>query len=158
MKGIEPIDMALLEKVSRLAAASPRLRRNHNFHASEADGCNRLLNAIEPGSYVRPHCHLDAAKDETLLILCGKLGVLEFDSAGKLSATAELEPAGQTVGINVPHGTFHSVVALAPGTVFFEAKAGPYTPLLPSELAHWAPEEGGTAAAHYLEWMCRRFD
>ena len=157
MKGIEPIDMALLENVSRLAAASPRLRGNHNFHASEADGCNRLLNAIEPGSYVRPHCHLDTAKDETLLILCGRLGVLEFDSAGKVSATALLEPAGQTLGINVPHGRFHSVVALAPGTVFFEAKAGPYAPLLPSERARWAPEEGDAAAAHYLEWMRRRF-
>ena len=157
MKRIELIDVALLERASRQAADSPRLRRNHNFHMSEADTCNRLLNAIEPGSYVRPHCHIDAAKDETLLVLRGKLGVLEFDDSGRISDTALLQPAGETIGINVPHGTFHSLVSLEPGTVFFEAKAGPHAPLLPAERPAWAPEEGGAEARRYLEWMRSHF-
>ena len=158
MNRIALIDVALLEAASRLAAGSPRLRKNYNFHARDADPCNRLLNAIEPGSYVRPHCHIDASKDETLLVLRGRVGVLEFDRAGRVSGSAVLQPAGEAMGINVPHATFHSLLALAPGTVFFEAKAGPYAPLLSPELPDWAPEEGSAEAPHYLEWMRSHFE
>ena len=133
MKQIALIDAALLDAVTSSAAATPRLRKNHNFHTSEADACGRLLNAIEPGSYVRPHCHLEATKDETMFILRGRLGVLEFDAAGKVVGTVALDLEGGPVGINVPHGAIHSLVALAPGTVFFEAKAGPYAPLTRAE-------------------------
>ena len=158
MRRIEPIDAALLDVASRRAADSPRLRRNHNFHASETEPCNRLLNAIEPGSYVRPHCHLEAAKDETLVVLRGRVGVLEFDAAGGVIGRAVLDPAGDAIGINVPHGVWHSLVALAPGTIFFEAKAGPYVALQPAELPVWGPEEGSAAAQAYLEWMRSHFD
>lgn len=157
MKRIALIDAALLDAASRLAAGAPRLRRNHNFHASDADACNRLLNAIEPDSYVCPHRHLDPAKDETVLVLRGRVGVLEFDAAGRVSGSALLQPAGETMGVNVPHGTFHSLVALEPGTVFFEAKAGPYAPLLPEERADWAPAEGSADAPRYLGWMRSHF-
>jgi cupin fold WbuC family metalloprotein len=158
LKQIALIDAALLETASRLAAGSPRLRRNHNFHASSAEPCNRLLNAIEPGSYVRPHCHAEASKDETVLVLRGRVGVLEFDPAGRVSGTAVLQAGGDRVGINVPHGTFHSLLALTPGAVFFEAKAGPYTPLSPIERPDWAPEEGSADAPRYLAWMRSHFE
>jgi cupin fold WbuC family metalloprotein len=158
VKRITLIDAALLEQVSRLAVASPRLRKNHNFHASEAERCGRLLNAVEPGSYVRPHCHIDASMDESILVVHGRVGVLEFDAAGKVTGKAVLEPDGEAIGINVPHGTFHSLVALLPGTVFFEAKAGPYAPLSEQEKAAWAPAEGSAEAARYLEWMRGQFE
>ena len=158
MKRIALIDAALLDATSRLAAGTPRRRRNYNFHASDAAGCNRLLNAIEPGSYVRPHCHADASKDETLLVLRGALGVLEFEPDGRVSGSALLRAGGAAIGINVPHGTFHSLLALSPGTVFFEAKAGPYLPLEPAETAAWAPAEGSPQAEHYLDWMRSHFE
>lgn len=46
------IDTALLDSVSAGARASPRKRRNRNFHAGDDFSCHRLLNAVEPGSYV----------------------------------------------------------------------------------------------------------
>ena len=154
---VQLITTQLVDAVVEEAQQSARLRKNYNFHASGDEPCNRLLNAIEPGSYVRPHCHIEASKDETILVLRGSVGVLEFDAAGRVSGTALLQPAGEAMGVNVPHGTIHSVVALAPGTVFFEAKAGPYAALLPSERPAWAPEEGGAEAARYLEWMRNHF-
>ena len=36
---------------------SPRLRLNHNFHDDLADPINRMLNALEPGTYLQPHKH-----------------------------------------------------------------------------------------------------
>ena len=45
----------LLRQVSEQAISSPRLRKNHNLHPSDDSRCHRLLNAIEPASYIRPH-------------------------------------------------------------------------------------------------------
>ena len=144
------IDRRLLDEVSAEARASPRRRKNRNFHASEADASHRLLNAIEPDSYIPPHRHLDAGKDETILVLRGRLGAVFFGEDGEAAQTAVLEPGGAAVGINVPHGVWHTVLALEPGTVFFEAKAGPYAPLAETERAPWAPAESDAGAAAYL--------
>jgi len=157
MNTFQIIDRDFLEQVSSQAKASPRRRRNHNFHVSETDTCNRLLNAIEPDSYIQPHCHHEAAKDETLIVVRGRLGVIIFDERGTVTATAVLAPAGESVGVNIPHGMYHTLVALEPGSVFFEAKAGPYAPLTPREKAPWAPVEGEPHAPAYLADLKRLF-
>ena len=157
MNTFQIIDRDFLERVSLQAKASPRRRRNHNFHASESDACHRLLNAIEPDSYIQPHCHHDAAKDETLVAMRGRLGVILFDERGAVTATAVLAPAGESVGVSIPHGIYHTLVALEPGSVFFEAKAGPYAPLTSQEKAPWAPVEGEPRASSYLAELTRLF-
>jgi cupin fold WbuC family metalloprotein len=149
------IDQALLDEVSAEARRSPRLRKNRNFHAGEAEASHRLLNAIEPGSYIPPHRHLDSAKDESILVLRGALGAVFFDDAGAATETARLAPDGAAVGINIPSGVYHTVFALEAGTVFFEAKAGPYAPLRAEEKAPWAPAEGDAGAADYLQRLGR---
>ena len=149
MKAPEFIDGALLDRVSEAARNSPRLRKNHNFHQSEADVSNRLLNAIEPGSYIVPHRHLDAAKDETFVVLRGRFGLVLFDESGSITHKEVLDPKGPVVGVTIPHGTFHSVVSLVPGSVFFESKAGPYAVLTPGEQAPWAPTENDPTADAY---------
>ena len=57
----------------------------------------------------------------------------------------------------VAHGTWHTLVSLEPGSVLFEAKGGPYAPLLQEERARWAPAEGGRDAPAYLERLRRLF-
>ena len=66
-------------------------------------------------------------------------------------ADAALQAGGAQLGVDIPHGTFHSLVALEPGSVFFEAKAGPYLPLTPEEIPEWAPAAGTPDAASYLQ-------
>lgn len=148
---IDIIDNKLLDAVSSQAKDSPRLRKNHNIHKSHEEPCNRLLNAIEPGSYIRPHRHLDPAKDESVVILRGRLGVIEFDDNGAVMQKTLLAPGGEAVAANVPSGVFHTFVSLEKGTVFFEAKAGPYKPITEEEFASWAPGDGSSEAQDYLE-------
>ena len=69
------IDQALLDSVSSEASSSLRRRKNRNFHADDAAPAHRLLNAIEPGSYLMPHRHLDANKDETMVVVRGRMAV-----------------------------------------------------------------------------------
>ena len=149
MSGARIIDQAMLDAASAAARESPRGRRNRNFHTTDEAQCHRLLNAIEPGSYVAPHRHLDPAKDETIIVLRGRLGCVVFDEAGAIVQSWVLAPDSGRVGIDIPHGTYHTLLALEPGTVFFEAKAGPYLPLDEAELAPWAPREGEPECAGF---------
>jgi cupin fold WbuC family metalloprotein len=154
---IRLIDAALLDDLSREAQQSPRLRRNRNFHPNDEYLANRLLNAIEPGSYVRPHRHLEITKDETILVLRGRLGLVLFDDTGSVTGAMRLGGADSALGVDLPHGTWHAVTALESGTVFFEAKAGPYRALTVDELASWAPIEGSPEAVAYLVQLQRLF-
>ena len=138
-----------LESLSREASSAPRRRRNLNLHAME-DPVHRLLNAMEPGTYVRPHRHLHPPRSETALVVAGRIGILFFDGAGNVLERRTLEAGGETLGADFPPGAWHTLVALLPGSVFFETKAGPYAPPPEEDLASWAPPEG-SAEAERLE-------
>lgn len=151
------IDRDLLAAVSAQARVTPRGRKNHNFHPREDYPAHRMLNAMEPGSYVVPHRHLDATKDESIILLQGRLGLLFFDAEGKVTEQVELSPSGPALGIDISHGTYHTALALETGTVFFEAKSGPYLPLAAAEKAPWAPDEGEPGVAAYYACLLALF-
>ena len=157
MKTAQIIDRQLLGAVVKSAVESPRLRKNYNFHPTDNDASHRLLNAMEQDSYIQPHCHADASKDETIIVLQGKLAAVFFNPNGTVTSHAVLEPGGDAVGVNIPHGIFHTLLALMPGTVFFESKAGPYIALTSSEKASWAPPENGSQANRYHAELKRLF-
>ncbi|OAJ32922.1 hypothetical protein A0O36_02888 [Piscirickettsiaceae bacterium NZ-RLO1] len=118
------IDQDLLYTLSAQAAALPRKRTHLNFHTDSHAQCHRLLIAIEPHSYIRPHCHANHEKDETLLVLKGHLGLIYFDNSGTVTDTFILSPH-ETIGITIPHGQLHSVVALTSGTIFLKVRQAP---------------------------------
>lgn len=150
-------DGEFLQDLSQQAAQSVRLRKNHNLHQQPEDACQMLFNALEPMTYVRPHCHLDAAKSEMMLVVRGAFGILLFSSTGELQHTRILRAGSADFAIHIGVGQFHSMVSLEAGSVFFEAKAGPYQPLTHLEMAAWAPAEQSAAAADYLAWMQQQF-
>ncbi|MBK8760689.1 MAG: WbuC family cupin fold metalloprotein [Sulfuritalea sp.] len=147
------IDDKLLDAVCAEAAASPRRRKNRNFHPRDDHPGHRLLNALMADTYIPPHRHLDPNKDETYVVLRGRLGLVEFDDAGAVMQTLKVGAGGAAIGVDVAHGTWHTAVALEDETVFLEAKAGPYLPLTAEEKAPWAPAENSPEAAAYLAKM-----
>lgn len=134
---------ALAEK----AAQTPRRRLNHNLHATQEAAVHRIFNAIQPDSYVQPHRHLEASKDESVVVLQGRMGLLEFDESGVVLARHVVGPG---MVATIPAGAWHGWCCLAPDTVFFEAKAGPYTALTDAERATFAPAEGSPDAPKAL--------
>lgn len=158
MEKVRYIDTPLLDEVSAEAQASARLRKNRNFHPHDAFPCHRLLNAIEPDSYIPPHRHLDPNKSETVIVLRGRLGLVVFDAEGSVTETRELRAGGPCCGCDVPAGTIHTFVALEPGAVCFEAKAGPYHPLALVERPAWAPAVDAPEARRYLHRLRQYFD
>jgi len=153
---ITPIDDALLDAVCAEAAASPRRRKNRNFHPRDDFPAHRLLNAMQPDSYLPPHRHVDPTKDETFVALRGVLALVVFDDAGTVTQVVRIGRDCAALGADIPHGTWHTVVALAPDSVFLEAKAGPYRPLSQAERAPWAPAEGAPEVPAYFDALQRR--
>lgn len=145
---ITPAD---LDGLSRAARDVPRRRLNLNLHTDYADPCQRLFNAVEPESYLRPHRHTDPPKPECFIAIRGRFHLLIFDDAGRVTKRIELAPGGPVAAADVPAGDWHAIVALEPGSIFFETKPGPYTPLTDKDFAPWAPAEGSAEAGAYLK-------
>jgi cupin fold WbuC family metalloprotein len=150
---MQVITSDLLYQLSEEASTAPRLRKNLNLHPANESHCHRLLNAIEPASYIRPHRHLDPEKDEAFILMSGRLGIIQFSDDGEIDECVILSHKDGVLAVDVPSGVFHTVVSLEPGTVFFEAKAGPYLPLTDAESAAWAPHDGDVDAVRYLEYL-----
>ena len=85
------------------------------------------------------------------------MGLIIFDNDGTIEEKALLEPTGNLMMANIPHGTFHTLISLDEPSVFFEAKAGPFIPLSQDEKAHWAPKEGDESSAEYLRSLKNLF-
>ena len=118
------IDKKLLDKVCEQAKESPRLRMNYNFHLSLDEKCHRFLNAVEPGTEVPIHKH--PTKDETFVILRGKVRVTTHNDDGSIIDDNVLCPEEGKYGVNIPQGVWHTIEALAPNSVIFECKEGPF--------------------------------
>lgn len=150
---IKVVTRELLAQVTAEALQSARLRKNHNIHPRNESRCHRLLNAVEPASYIRPHRHLDPEKDEAFILMSGRLGIILFAPDGTVEETVLLSHESGTLAADIPHGSYHTAVSLQSGTVFYETKAGPYLPLTEAETAAWAPREDDPAALPYLEQL-----
>jgi cupin fold WbuC family metalloprotein len=145
------IPTAMLDELAARAAASPRLRTNHNLHEAPADVLQRYFIVALRDSYFRPHRH--PAKGETALVIRGRLDVLMFDPAGTVVARYAMGDGAPNLGYETPPGTWHSLVLHSASAAFFETKEGPYDPATAVEAAPWAPVEGDANARAYLDWM-----
>ena len=119
------IDKKLLDEVAERAKSSPRLRMNYNFHRSLDEKCHRFLNAVEPGTVVDIHRHL--TKDETFVLLRGRVRVNTYYDDGSIMDSVELSPDDGRYGMNIPKGVWHNLESLETNSVFFECKEGPYS-------------------------------
>jgi cupin fold WbuC family metalloprotein len=144
------IDDSIIQTAVQASRKSPRGRIILPFHLSEQDPLQRMLNVLQPGSYVQPHRHLSPPKSEPIIILRGSLLVFVFDSDGKVDERIKLKTGSSRFGVDIRAGEFHTFAALAADTVLFEVKPGPYETLSDKDFAPWAPKEGTPEASEYL--------
>ena len=120
------IDKQLLDDVSRQAQKSDRLRMNYNFHQSLDDKCHRFLNAVEPGTKVEIHRH--PTKDESFVILRGKVRVTTHNDDGSIKEDVVLSQESGNYGVDIPKNVWHKLESLESRSVIFECKEGPFVP------------------------------
>lgn len=157
---IKLLTQSIFDAQSQAAAIAPRLRKNYNLH-HPSERVQRFINVLQPGTYVRPHCH---HRDESVngfelfVVLQGELAVIVFDEYGSPIESFRLCDGGNTHGIELPEGLFHTLIALAPNTVILEIKEGPYDPKTDKLFLSQFPPEGTPQAKVQVEqwerWVC----
>jgi len=150
---IKRLSQELLDNIAQQARHSPRLRQNYNLH-DLSEKVQRFINVLQPGTYVRPHRHCRAPEVngfELFLVCQGKLGIIILDEGGQIIDKELVSANGAVRGIELPEGTYHTLVALAPDTVIVELKEGPYEPSSDKEFLGAFPPEGTAAARQLVE-------
>jgi cupin fold WbuC family metalloprotein len=152
---LRPIDRNLLDLATTRARTNPRRRALLRYHEFP-EPVQRMLNALEPDSYARPHRHVTPPKVEVFLVLRGRAIVVRFDDSGAILEAPEIAAGGPRHGVEVPPGVWHMALALEPDTVFYEVKEGPYDPARDKSFAPWSPpEDDAVAGRRYLEGIRR---
>ncbi len=78
-----------------------------------------------PGTDVPIHRHPD--KDESFVILCGKVRSTTYNDDGSVIDSVILSQDDGIYGVDIPQCVWHKLESLAPASVIFECKAGPYS-------------------------------
>lgn len=122
----------ICDELSEKAKESTRKRMNYNLHESFEDSVQRMFNALEPGTEIPIARH--PYSSETLIMLRGRLRVLIYDDKKNILESVIIAPGTENIGYHIPKGTWHRVESLEAGTVCFETREGPYSPVLPEDI------------------------
>jgi cupin fold WbuC family metalloprotein len=145
---------AFLEGLLEQARTSPRGRVNYNLHTAQ-DTVQRMINAMQPGSYVTPHRHENPDKVELITPLIGRAVAFHFDDTGNVIDTFVLDEASGLRVVDIPPRTYHCFFALTPAAVL-EIIQGPYDAATHKKFAPWAPLEGTPGCAEYMAELLRK--
>ena len=140
-----------ISKTSAKAQSSARRRMNYNFHKEDTATLQRMLNAMEPDTYIQPHKHEDPDKVEVFFVLRGRIALIEFDEQGQVTDYIILDPKVGNYGGEIPPKTWHTLICLEETSVAYEVKDGPYNPIDDKNFATWAPREGAAGCQEYNE-------
>ena len=120
------IGKKLLDNLTDQAKANPRLRQNYDLRNGENDNSQRMLNAIEPGTFMPIHRHPNTST--TVIIIRGKMRQNFYDDNGTLAESVIIDAEGTTRVVQIEQGRWHNLESLEPGTILFEAKDGTWEP------------------------------
>jgi cupin fold WbuC family metalloprotein len=140
---VQIIDSSIIAGLIEDSKASKRKRSHLLLHSGHDDQVQRLLIALQPGTYVRPHHHSE--QWEMLVLLRGRGRLLSFNEDGRVLSGLEMNKASPIAQISIC--IWHGFVVLERDTVVMEIKPGPYRP---NEFAEWAPAEGCPDVSAFL--------
>lgn len=135
----------ILEEGLAASHSSPRKRMLFPMHRGAEDIVQRMVNFLQPGTYIQPHHHPRDFASETILVMQGEMGFVVFDGEGEVQSAHRL---GVGEVIDIEARVWHGVLALAPDTVILEIKRGPYDES-DKVFANWAPAENADGMAEY---------
>ncbi|QJB55620.1 WbuC family cupin fold metalloprotein [Pseudodesulfovibrio sp. zrk46] len=147
---VSPLTLTMVSELLALSRQSPRKRMIQRLHKNDDDGVHRMFNALQPGTYITPHRHMDPPKSETIVVISGSLLFVEFDDEGVYRTHTLLQPGTENFGVDVAPHVFHTFIVLKPDTLIFEIKDGPYAQATDKDIPAWAPKEGSPEAEPYL--------
>jgi cupin fold WbuC family metalloprotein len=145
------ISEELVQRALVASRESPRKRVILPFHKTHEALLHRMLNAMQPGTYLQPHRHDEPPKEEVFLVLRGAIDLVVFDDEGAISDVVALSAESDAFGVDLAAGRYHSFLVREPDTILYEVKLGPFTPASAKSFASWAPEENTAGVSAYVE-------
>ena len=145
------IDQKLLNEMTLKSRGAKRGRAHYTFHKSDDDTLQRMLNAMQPGTYLQPHKHENPDKREVFLVLTGKFLVVEFEKNGTITDHMILDAKSHQYAAEIAERIYHTVICLKPDSIAYELKDGPYNFIDDKNFASWAPKEGDPECAAYID-------
>ena len=70
--------------------------------------------------------HRHPTKDETFIVLKGRVKVSTFNDEGSVMESVVLCSEDGMYGVDIPKNVWHTLESLDPGSVIFECKEGPF--------------------------------
>ena len=152
----------MLDGLCQQAEYSLHRRQHLNIHSSYQENCQRLFNTIQPNSYIPPHRHYIANKQELLVAIRGSFCLITFDDHGNFvrssSFGSELyaDELCSNVGVEIPPDVWHTVIAKQENSILLEVKEGPFVSEDSEEIALRAPRDGSAEVDSFLA-RCHKF-
>lgn len=139
----------LIQQGIRGSRESERRRIILPIHREQSALVQRMINFLQPGTYIRPHKHPLPHATESLVLLKGAIRFFTFDEEGTIASDQVVSADPFPGVIDIESNTWHSFKVLEPDTVLFECKKGPYDAETDKIFAPWSPEEGSEEAANW---------
>lgn len=147
---VTPLTLTMVSNLLNQSRESGRKRMTQRIHKGDDAAVHKMFNALQPGTYIPPHRHLNTAKSETVLVISGALLYVEFEEDGTVKHHALVQPGTEIFGMYILPHIYHTFIALKPDTLIFEVKDGPYEHDSDKDFPDWAPPEGTPEAEPYL--------
>ncbi|MGM0587038.1 MAG: WbuC family cupin fold metalloprotein [Bacteroidota bacterium] len=152
------VNRELLDQGIRASRKSERLRKIYPIHRKQSAPVQRMLNFLQPGTYIQPHLHPRDGAVESMYVIQGKIDFITFDEQGTLLSLHEIGEGTSNYLVDIVDGVWHSFVVRKPDTVLFEVKMGPYDAMLDKTFAKWAPKEGDEEVPDFLRSLDQQID
>lgn len=116
------------------------------IHREQDSEVQRMINFLQPDTYIRPHKHPLKHATESLVLIQGSILFFTYHDSGEVQSEYKIESKPLPGVIDIEPGVWHSFKVLEQDTLLFECKRGPYDAETDKIFAPWAPEEGSVEA------------
>ncbi|MCH8494557.1 MAG: WbuC family cupin fold metalloprotein [Balneolales bacterium] len=135
------LDENQLEDGLSASRNSPRKRFILPIHRTQNATVQRMINFMQPGTYIRPHLHPRAHACESIVVFKGAIRFKVYDENGRILQKFIARAGTASAVLDIEPNVWHGFDVLEPDTVLFESKMGPYDVELDKIFAPWAPKE-----------------
>lgn len=147
------LNQTAVEKGIAESRKSRRKRILLPLHRTQEAKVQRLVNFLQPGTYIRPHKHPGEHEIESIVVIKGAIQFIIFDDVGFIENCFNLRSGTPEAIIDIEPGVWHSFIVMEMDTVIFEVKKGPYNPRTDKIFAEWSPEEYTEESAIWVQSM-----
>jgi cupin fold WbuC family metalloprotein len=146
----------IIEKGLEASRTSSRQRIIFPVQRTQESQVQRLLNFMQPGTYIRPHQHPMPHATESIVMLKGAIRFFTFDDEGNRLSDDRLSSGRLPAVIDIEPNVWHSFLVMEKDTIIFECKKGPYNADTDKKFADWSPEEGDPESEIWMKQMHKK--